>query len=226
MTLNQKIALLRKKKGLSQEEFAYEIGVSRQSVFKWESGDNTPDIDKIKKIAKFFDISLDKLLNDDFEIEDPQITVKKTKKQIEPFEITSVKKNKKWMKILGAILIPASILEAVFCYFVFENIYFKYIAMGAMVFVGFIGVFLLVLSSLFKNDFLRVNENGISGCSYGTKFEFTYQEIEFAKVFNVNFGIIGIKSKNRTQPVQLSGLSNAEIIIKKINEILEEKNND
>lgn len=52
MKLNDKIAKLRKYKGLSQEELASELDVSRQSVFKWEAGENANDLGKIKKLAK------------------------------------------------------------------------------------------------------------------------------------------------------------------------------
>ena len=68
MKLCDKIAKLRKIKGFSQEEFANKLDVSRQAVFKWESGENTPDLEKIKKIAKLFNISLDVLLDDEKDI--------------------------------------------------------------------------------------------------------------------------------------------------------------
>lgn len=70
MKLYDKIAKLRKRKGLSQEELANELEVSRQSVFKWESGENTPDLDKIKKIAKLFNVSFDVLLDDEKDIDE------------------------------------------------------------------------------------------------------------------------------------------------------------
>lgn len=70
MKLCDKIAKLRKRKGLSQEELANELEVSRQSVFKWESGENTPDLEKIKKLAKLFNVSFDVLLDDEKDIEE------------------------------------------------------------------------------------------------------------------------------------------------------------
>lgn len=70
MKLCDKIAKLRKRKGLSQEELANELEVSRQSVFKWESGENTPDLEKIKKLAKLFNASFDVLLDDEKDIEE------------------------------------------------------------------------------------------------------------------------------------------------------------
>lgn len=70
MKLCDKIAKLRKRKGLSQEELANELEVSRQSVFKWEAGENTPDLEKIKKLAKLFNVSFDILLDDDKDLEE------------------------------------------------------------------------------------------------------------------------------------------------------------
>ena len=70
MQLADKIVRLRRRYGLSQEELANKIGVSRQAVFKWESGSNMPDMDKIKKIVKLFNVSFDFLLDDNIEFED------------------------------------------------------------------------------------------------------------------------------------------------------------
>ena len=62
MTLNEMIYKIRSDARLSQEQFASIFGVSRQSVQKWESGDAAPELSKIIKIAKYFDVSLDALL--------------------------------------------------------------------------------------------------------------------------------------------------------------------
>lgn len=70
MDFSQKLTLLRKKHGLSQEKLAEKLDVSRQSVFKWESGENTPDIEKIIKLAKLFNVTLDSLLIDEKDIEE------------------------------------------------------------------------------------------------------------------------------------------------------------
>lgn len=63
MSLGNKLIELRKSKGLSQEEVAEELDVSRQTVSKWETDQTTPDFDKIKPLCDLFDISSDELLN-------------------------------------------------------------------------------------------------------------------------------------------------------------------
>lgn len=62
MNLSDRIYELRKKKGISQEELADKIGVSRQAISKWESEQSTPDMDKIIFMSEFFDVSTDYLL--------------------------------------------------------------------------------------------------------------------------------------------------------------------
>ena len=70
MILAEKIIKLRKQKGWSQEDLALQMGVSRQSVSKWESMSSLPDLDKIIKLSNLFGVSTDYLLKDDME-EDP-----------------------------------------------------------------------------------------------------------------------------------------------------------
>ena len=65
MAISDKILNLRKENGLSQEAFAEKLGVSRQSVSKWESGTATPDIDKIVSMSELFGVSTDFLLKED-----------------------------------------------------------------------------------------------------------------------------------------------------------------
>lgn len=67
MKFNEKLINLRKEKGLSQEEFGNVLDVSRQSVSKWELGQVWPDVDKIKKICEFYNITFDYLLNDNID---------------------------------------------------------------------------------------------------------------------------------------------------------------
>ena len=67
MKLEEKIFTLRKKNGLSQDDLAQQLGVTRQAVYKWESGNALPELDKIKALAKIFSVSFDYLLDDTIE---------------------------------------------------------------------------------------------------------------------------------------------------------------
>ena len=62
MDLAQRIQHLRKEKGLSQEELAEALGVSRQAVSKWESAQSTPDVEKIVAMSRYFAVTTDYLL--------------------------------------------------------------------------------------------------------------------------------------------------------------------
>ena len=63
MKLSEKICLCRKKQGLSQEALAQILGVSRQAVSKWETGDSEPEISKLKLLAQTFGVTVDWLLS-------------------------------------------------------------------------------------------------------------------------------------------------------------------
>ena len=65
MEFNEKLQELRKQKGLTQEELAEVLYVSRTAISKWESGRGYPNIDSLKAISKFFSVSLDDLLSSD-----------------------------------------------------------------------------------------------------------------------------------------------------------------
>lgn len=70
MILADKITQLRKKCGWSQEELADKVGVSRQSVSKWEAAQTVPDLEKILLLSKLFGVSTDYLLKDELELEE------------------------------------------------------------------------------------------------------------------------------------------------------------
>ena len=63
MEFNKKLQELRKQKGLTQEELAEKLYVSRTAISKWESGRGYPNIDSLKEIAKFFSVTVDELLS-------------------------------------------------------------------------------------------------------------------------------------------------------------------
>lgn len=61
--LADNLVILRNIKGLTQEAVAETIGISRQSYSKWEQGETIPDVDKCNKLAKFYGVTIDSLVN-------------------------------------------------------------------------------------------------------------------------------------------------------------------
>lgn len=66
--LAENLALLRNIRGMTQEEVAEVIGISRQSYSKWEQGETIPDIEKCARLAEFYGVSIDSLVHQDEEI--------------------------------------------------------------------------------------------------------------------------------------------------------------
>ncbi len=71
MKLQEKIYYCRKKAGLSQEALAERLGVSRQAVSKWETGDAVPELGKLSLLAKTFGVSADWLLSEEAPAAEP-----------------------------------------------------------------------------------------------------------------------------------------------------------
>ena len=61
--IGENIQYLRKKRSLTQEALAEQVGVSRQTVAKWEAGESAPDLDAAGKLSRVFDVSLDELIS-------------------------------------------------------------------------------------------------------------------------------------------------------------------
>ena len=74
MILAEKMIRLRKKAGWSQEELAAQLGVTRQSVSKWEGAQSVPDVDKVLQLSRLFGVSTDYLLKDEMEEADVTAT--------------------------------------------------------------------------------------------------------------------------------------------------------
>lgn len=80
MKLSEKILTLRKQAGLSQEELAEKLNVSRQAVSRWEVGSAIPDAMNVMQLSRLFGVSADYLLNDDYESDQdvPSVKIVKT----------------------------------------------------------------------------------------------------------------------------------------------------
>lgn len=83
MNLGNSLFHARKKCGLSQEDVAEKLGVSRQTVSKWETDETLPDIRQSKKMAVLYNMPLDELIEFDIDVKEIQQIIEKTSEQIE-----------------------------------------------------------------------------------------------------------------------------------------------
>jgi len=83
MNLGNSLFHARKKSGLSQEEVAEKLGVSRQTISKWETDETVPDIRQSKKMAVLYSMSLDELIDFDIDIKEIQDIIDKTSEETE-----------------------------------------------------------------------------------------------------------------------------------------------
>jgi transcriptional regulator with XRE-family HTH domain len=83
MNLGNSLFHARKKCGLSQEDVAEKLGVSRQTVSKWETDETLPYIRQSKKMAVLYNMSLDELIEFDIDVKEIQQIIEKTSEQIE-----------------------------------------------------------------------------------------------------------------------------------------------
>ncbi|MEA4987127.1 MAG: helix-turn-helix transcriptional regulator [Anaerovorax sp.] len=83
MNLGNSLFHARKKSGLSQEEVSEKIGVSRQTISKWETNETVPDIYQSKKMARLYGISLDDLIEFDIELSEIQEIIDKSNAALE-----------------------------------------------------------------------------------------------------------------------------------------------
>ena len=83
MDLGNNLFHARKRRGFSQEDVAQSLGVSRQTVSKWETGETVPDLRQSKKMAALYNISLDELIDFDLDIREIQETIERTSRETE-----------------------------------------------------------------------------------------------------------------------------------------------
>ena len=120
MEVSNRLYQLRKQKGMSQEELANRLNVSRQTVSKWEVGDSTPDMEKLVAISDLFEVSLDQLVMG----KEPVTEKSGEKPTLDKSEFLNVmnekvlteenkKKTKRGLKVAGIILLLMVLIDMI-----------------------------------------------------------------------------------------------------------------
>lgn len=104
MNLGKKIILLRKQKGITQEELAEVINVTRQTISKWELNQSTPDLEYLAAISEYFGVTTDYLIKDVVKEPQPEVFDERPKNATETISRTSISGN------LGIVLIAVSFI--------------------------------------------------------------------------------------------------------------------
>ncbi len=106
-----KLIELRKKNGLSQEQLAEKLGLSRQAVSKWERAEASPDTDNLICLAKIYNVSLDELLSTDETVDEiAQETKEKEEEKMNQTEEKKEEKKETKEEIIAGIIGTASLL--------------------------------------------------------------------------------------------------------------------
>ncbi len=187
MILADKIINERKKNGWSQEELAEKLGVSRQSVSKWEGAQAIPDLQKILKLSELFGVSTDFLLKDDIEGEyveeqkgdgvstQRKVTLEEACAYLDMVKETSPKIA---LGVALCILAPAALL------FFFSLTYTQFVSDNVGVSVGLLGLFACIAAGVYL--FI----------AYGSRKE--YDHIEKGD-FVSGYGVEGMVKERRSK---------------------------
>ena len=107
MTIGERIAEERKKKGMTQEDMAGKLNLSRQAISKWESGSSFPDTENLLKLSLLFSVSVDYLLKGESveEKKEEEERIAREKEEEERKKNSTANKVWGWMKRFGHTII-------------------------------------------------------------------------------------------------------------------------
>ena len=150
MTLGEKIQFMRKKAGMSQEELAGVIGVSRQAISKWETGESTPEVGKLLALSRAFGVTADWLISDGGPDEPSGPDRYREEPRVEPREPERAAASEAWRQsphgVLGALFQRFGWLSGV------------YVAVVGAIFTG-VGALMRHLSEVFFPEPLGFSSN-------------------------------------------------------------------
>lgn len=127
MRFDEKLISLRKQKGFSQEDLGNKMGVSRQTISKWESGQTNPEMTKLKDLSKIFEISVDELINNEVELK------KEKEKTIIKEEVKINLKPTNILIIVSCALIVLGFISSIIFYFLGK----ENIEVGSVVYITY-----------------------------------------------------------------------------------------
>lgn len=134
MDFSEKLLTLRKANNLTQEQLAEKLDVSRQSVSKWESGQATPELDKIVALSAIFDVTTDYLLKSS-EIDDLSVKTDILEKQQQQMLV----REQKQRQISGCILYAIAVYLIFFAaYFIGHFHFWEWVTNPSVFFAGFL----------------------------------------------------------------------------------------
>lgn len=185
--LADKIIFLRKRQNLSQEELAFKLDVSRQSVSKWESGQSIPDIEKLDLLSEIFNVSIDYLIKDDEKVVPSTINDKTTITKMTMSEVKSYLHYRVraswWIAVATSLLILSPILllilNAISIYFntSFNNMYANLI--------GVINLFIILVISVSIYVYFGLKSS-------------QYKFLEYTEIINLEKGVFEfVKDKQK-----------------------------
>lgn len=150
MNLSEKILQLRKMNGLSQDDLAEKVNVSRQSVSKWESGQATPELEKILILADVFNVTTDNLLRPS-ELDGLTIKTAAIEQQQQVIMEQQYKQQKRQFLIISLIvsILSIGIVFTVGNYIAFPDYGDGYIFLGKM--VQFCGMLVVIAAAIITN---------------------------------------------------------------------------
>lgn len=158
MSFGEKIQQLRKEKGLSQEDLAHQLNISRQAVSKWESQNGYPEIEKMILISDLFQVSLDYLMKEDYEEHENET--------ISSFRLMTQQNIKDYLhfKKSFALGISCSVLLMIIGLFIAvlcaDTSYQSIGVFGFLIMVG-IGVFFIIMTTLLKESKFKIEREEI-----------------------------------------------------------------
>lgn len=134
MNFSEKLLTLRKANELTQEQLAEKLDVSRQSISKWESGQATPELDKIVALSAIFNVITDYLLKSS-EIDDLSVKTEMLEKQQQLMFV----REKKQKRIFWCVMYSLAVYLIFFAaYFIGHFHFWEWVANPSVMFAGFL----------------------------------------------------------------------------------------